>query len=111
LFVALMFRHGLRVSEACRMKLDQVDTQSRVLHVSRLKGELSTTQPLRGDELRAVRRARMKPAGKTIRSHLSRLESGRLSPSFSMLFRAAHAFAVDRVILRILISWKPPPNS
>jgi integrase len=107
----LMFRHGLRVSEACRMKLDQVDTQSRVLHVSRLKGELSTTQPLRGDELRAVRRARMKPAGKTIKSHLSRLESGRLSPSFSMLFRAAHAFAVDRVILRILISWKPPPNS
>src|SRR5271163_4369319 len=31
----LMFRHGLRVSEACRMKLDQVDTESRVLHVAR----------------------------------------------------------------------------
>jgi len=66
----LMFRHGLRVSEACRMKLDQVDTESRVLHVSRLKGGLSTTQPLRGDELRAVsawlkERARMKPTGKT----------------------------------------------
>jgi integrase len=29
----LMFRHCLRVSEACRMKLDQVDTESRVLHV------------------------------------------------------------------------------
>ena len=28
----LIFRHGLRVSEACRMKLDQVDTESRVLH-------------------------------------------------------------------------------
>jgi type 1 fimbriae regulatory protein FimB len=41
----LMFRHGLRVSEACRMKLDQVDTESRVLHVARLKGGLSTTQP------------------------------------------------------------------
>ena len=39
----LMFRHGLRVSEACRMKLDQVDTESRVLHVARLKGGLSTT--------------------------------------------------------------------
>ena len=49
----LMFRHGLRVSEACGMKLDQVDTESRVLHVARLKGGLSTTQPLRGDELRA----------------------------------------------------------
>src|ERR1700736_3849394 len=47
----LMFRHGLRVSEACRMTLDQVDTESRVIHVARLKGGLSTTQPLRGDEL------------------------------------------------------------
>jgi len=66
----LMFRHGLRVSEACRMKLDQVDTESRVLHVARLKHGLSTTQPLRGDELRAIgawlkERARMKPTGKT----------------------------------------------
>ena len=65
----LMFRHGLRVSEACRVKLDQVDTESRVLHVARLKGGLSTTQPLRSDELRAVKawliqRARMKPTGK-----------------------------------------------
>jgi type 1 fimbriae regulatory protein FimB len=66
----LMFRHGLRVSEACGMKLDQVDTESRVLHVARLKAGLSTTQPLRGDELRAIagwrkERARMKPTGKT----------------------------------------------
>ena len=65
----LMFRHGLRVSEACRMKLDQVDTESRVLHVARLKSGLSTTQHLRGDELMAVsawlkERARMKPTGK-----------------------------------------------
>jgi type 1 fimbriae regulatory protein FimB len=68
--VLLMFRHGLRVSEARRLKLDQVDTKSRVLHVTRLKGGLSTTHPLRGDELRAIsawlkERARMKPAGKT----------------------------------------------
>jgi type 1 fimbriae regulatory protein FimB len=50
----LMFRHGLRVSEACRMKLSQVDTERRVLHVARLKAGLSTTQSLRGDELRAI---------------------------------------------------------
>src|SRR5256885_16892157 len=61
----LMFRHGLRVSEACRLRLDQVDTQSRVLHVTRLKRGLSTTQPLRGDELKAIggwlrQRTRMK---------------------------------------------------
>src|SRR5712692_1158818 len=62
----LMFRHGLRVSEACGLRLAQVDTESRVLHVKRLKQGLSTTHPLRGDEIRAIRawladRARMKP--------------------------------------------------
>jgi type 1 fimbriae regulatory protein FimB len=43
-----------------------VDTESRVLHVKRLKDGLSTTHPLRGDEIRAIKawladRARMKP--------------------------------------------------
>src|SRR5215470_16588097 len=65
-FLLLMFRHGLRVSEACGLKLSQVDTESRGLHVTRLKAGLSTTHPLRGDEIRAVKawladRAKMKP--------------------------------------------------
>jgi type 1 fimbriae regulatory protein FimB len=62
----LMFRHGLRVSEACGLVLSQVDTESCVLHVERLKDGLSTTHPLRGDEIRAIKawlddRAWMKP--------------------------------------------------
>src|SRR5436853_3537971 len=62
----LMFRHGLRVSEACGLRLSQVDTDSRVLHVARLKQGLSTTHPLRTDEIRMIKtwmaeRARMKP--------------------------------------------------
>ena len=62
----LMFRHGLRVSEACGMQLSQVDVESRVLHVSRLKKGLSATHPLRTDELQAIKawlaeRGRMKP--------------------------------------------------
>src|SRR6266851_1623902 len=62
----LMFRHGLRVSEACGLRLSQVNTESRVLHVARLKAGLSTTHPLRGDELKAIKawlaiRAKMKP--------------------------------------------------
>jgi type 1 fimbriae regulatory protein FimB len=62
----LMFRHGLRVSEAIGLQLSQVDTESRVLHVERLKQGLNTTHPLRGDELRAVKswlaeRKKMKP--------------------------------------------------
>jgi type 1 fimbriae regulatory protein FimB len=62
----LMFRHGLHVSEACGLRLSQVNTESRVLHVARLKHGLSTTHPLRGDELKAIKpwlteRAGMKP--------------------------------------------------
>jgi len=45
--ILLMFRHGQRVSEACALKLHQVDLESRVLHVARLKKGLSTTHPLR----------------------------------------------------------------
>ena len=62
----LMFRHGLRVSEACGLMLSQVDTESRILHVARLKKGLSTTHPLRADELKAIKawllvRAKMQP--------------------------------------------------
>jgi type 1 fimbriae regulatory protein FimB len=69
--VLLMFRHGLRVSEACGLVLEQVDVESRILHVARLKGGLSTTHPLRGDEIRAIKawlveRARMKAPGKRL---------------------------------------------
>jgi type 1 fimbriae regulatory protein FimB len=62
----LMFRHGLRVSDACGLKLSQVDIESRVLHVKRLKAGLSTTHPLRSDEIKAIKawlkeREQMKP--------------------------------------------------
>ncbi len=49
------------------MQLDQVDTESRVMHVARLKKGLSTTHPLRPDEIKIVKtwlaiRAKMKPS-------------------------------------------------
>jgi type 1 fimbriae regulatory protein FimB len=67
----LMFRHGLRVSEACSLRLSQVDLDGRVLHVARLKKGLATTHPLRGDELRALKawlteRTRLKPRGSSL---------------------------------------------
>lgn len=63
----LMYRHGFRVSEVCGLPLDHVDVEGRVLHVKRLKRGLSTTHPLRLDEIRAIKawlkvRAQMKPS-------------------------------------------------
>ena len=45
----LMFRHGLRVSEACGWRMSQVDVESRVLHVIRLKkGPVHDPSPTNG---------------------------------------------------------------
>jgi type 1 fimbriae regulatory protein FimB len=51
----LMVRHGLRVSEACELKLSDIDLQSKVLHVKRLKNGKSTTHPLYNGEVKAVK--------------------------------------------------------
>lgn len=51
----LAYRHGYRVSELCALPLDHVDVEGGVLHVKRLKRGLSTTHPLRTDELRAIK--------------------------------------------------------
>jgi integrase len=51
----LAFRHGLRVSELINMRMADVDLDTGRLFVRRLKGSLSTSQPLEGDEIRALR--------------------------------------------------------
>jgi type 1 fimbriae regulatory protein FimB len=53
--VLLAFRHGLRVSELIDMRISDVDLGTGRLFVHRLKGSLSTSQPLEGDEIRALR--------------------------------------------------------
>ncbi len=111
----LMFRHGLRVSEACGLRLAQVDIDSRVLHVERLKKGLSTTHPLRPDEIRTIKawlieRGRLQPEGDAFfvserRSPLSRKtvwvavraygeKAGLSLPSHPHMLRHACGFAL-----------------
>jgi type 1 fimbriae regulatory protein FimB/type 1 fimbriae regulatory protein FimE len=52
----LTFYHGLRVSELCQLKRQDVDLTHGRIWVARLKGSLSTEQPLRSEELRALKR-------------------------------------------------------
>jgi integrase len=54
--ILLAYRHGLRVAELCALRWDQVDFREGLLHVRRLKQGLPSVHPLRGPELRALRR-------------------------------------------------------
>jgi type 1 fimbriae regulatory protein FimB/type 1 fimbriae regulatory protein FimE len=56
--VLLAFRHGLRASELCSLRWEQVDLAHGRLHVSRLKNGMASVHPLTGTELRALRRLR-----------------------------------------------------
>jgi integrase len=49
-------RHGLRASEICDLRWEQIDWNSATLHVRRVKSGKPSTHPIRGDELRALRR-------------------------------------------------------
>ena len=54
----LAFRHGLRASELTDLRWDQIDFETATLHVRRVKQGTPSSQPIPGDELRALRRLR-----------------------------------------------------
>jgi integrase len=54
--ILLAFRHGFRAAEICDLRWDQIEFNAAVLHVRRVKNGTASTHPLRGDELRALRR-------------------------------------------------------
>ena len=51
----LIFYHGLRVTELCRLRRQDVDLTHGRIWIQRIKGSLSTEQPLHPDELRTLK--------------------------------------------------------
>jgi integrase len=54
--ILIAYRHGLRVSELVSLRWDQIDLSQGLVHVARLKNGMASVHPLRGPELRALRR-------------------------------------------------------
>jgi integrase len=53
--ILVAFRHGLRASELCGLQWSDVEFETGTLHLRRAKGGVTSTHPLLGDELRALR--------------------------------------------------------
>jgi type 1 fimbriae regulatory protein FimB/type 1 fimbriae regulatory protein FimE len=54
--ILVCYRHGLRASELVDLRWDQIDFNSATLAVRRAKKGTPSTHPIRGDELRALRK-------------------------------------------------------
>ena len=75
----LIYRHGLRVSEACDLRWDDIDLAKRTIIVRRLKGSHDSTHYLERDELAGLKRGGLDQTGDgQALSHAQRLAS--LSP-------------------------------
>ena len=44
--ILLAYKHGMRASEVCKLKMSDVDQKNGQITIRRLKGSLTTTQPL-----------------------------------------------------------------
>ena len=54
--ILVAYRHGLRASELVDLRWDQIDFYRATLAVRRVKAGTPATHPIRGDELRTLRR-------------------------------------------------------
>lgn len=54
--ILLIYRHGLRLSETAALRWEQIDFHGGTVHVKRVKRGTPSTQPMYGDEIRALRK-------------------------------------------------------
>jgi type 1 fimbriae regulatory protein FimE len=56
--ILVTYRHGLRASEVCDLQWHQVELDHGRMHVRRVKNGTPSVHPIRGDEIRALRKLR-----------------------------------------------------
>ena len=56
--ILVCYRHGLRAAEVCCLEWHQVELDQGRMHIRRVKAGTPSVHPIRGDEIRALRRLR-----------------------------------------------------
>jgi integrase len=56
--ILVAYRHGMRASEVCSLEWHQIELDQGRLHVRRTKRGTPSVHPIRGDEIRALRKLR-----------------------------------------------------
>ena len=87
------YRHGLRVSELVDLRWDQIDFDTANLAVRRAKKGSPSTHPIRGDELRALRRLNREQEPKSAFVFTSERGSPFTTAGFARLVERAGAVA------------------
>ncbi len=64
----IIYRHGLRVSEACDLRWDDIDLTKRNIQIRRLKGSIDSVHYLERDELAGLKQLRRDQAEQQIKS-------------------------------------------
>ena len=98
--ILTMYRHGLRVSELIDLKWNQIDFKQAEMHVRRLKNGTPSVHPIKGDELRLLRKVKREYDSKFV------FVSERGLP----LSRSAIATGVKRAAERAEIALKVHPH-
>ena len=61
--ILVAYRHGFRAAEVCDVEWSAIDFTRAEMHVSRRKAGKPSTHPIRGDELRELRKLRKQSSG------------------------------------------------
>src|SRR5215831_12038518 len=95
--ILVAYRHGLRASEVCDLQWQQIELSEGRLHVHRVKNGIPSAHPIRGDEMRALRKLR-RAAGQSVllASTASSSASARLPRCLS---RSTHTCCAMPVVL------------
>ena len=95
--ILVCYTHGLRVSELINLQWRQVDLDAGRIEIIRLKGSENGVQPLRGVEIRALRKLRRAQAAGQRFVFTTRGGPMTRNTFFKLLARAGKAAGIDDV--------------